>query len=208
MAEAKKPQALGCGGLFLLALLFTAAKRSCGGDDVDGKNSTAKYTGGVLSAAAAGPAPTPRATVADEPQAPDPNRPALSGSRAAFRGWFRKLGLEFERSPLADGTPREMATSGTLIVETIGYGDRLERASVTMGLVQGDMEGTIKATGAMMVFMRETGWEKGASWVTTTMQKPSGAGKTDKNGTHYELIKIMDGMYNLSAKPVAAVGKP
>lgn len=130
-------------------------------------------------------------------------RPALQGSRAAFRNWFTRLaGLQFTAAELADGTPREMAQAGMLILETIGYGDALERTSLTFGIVKDDMESVMTATSAVIVFMRETGWEKGRSWVTSTMQKPKG-GSITKNGVHYQVILMMPGMFNLSAKPAS-----
>jgi hypothetical protein len=137
---------------------------------------------------------------AQPPQPAPANRPALSGSRAAFRAWFQRLGLTFKSAPLADGTPREMGEGNLLIIETIGYGDALERTSLTFGVNKEDMASLATATGAMMVFMRETGWEKGSSWVTSTMAKPKG-GKITKNGVDYAITPIIAGMYNLSAKP-------
>lgn len=131
---------------------------------------------------------------------PGPARPALKGSRAAFRAWFQKLGIEFKPSPLADGTARELGHTGAMIVEAIGYRDALERASFTFGLSKDDPAGLMTVTGALMVFMRETGWENGHTWVISTLKKPKG-GTTSKNGVDYHVVPIMAGMYTLSAKP-------
>lgn len=144
----------------------------------------------VADRAEVDPAPTPSAAA----------RPALRGSRAAFRAAFHKLDMTFESSPLADGTPREMARENGLAVESIGAGDALERATLIFGLAKDDVSGALKATGAMMVFMRETGWEPGYRWVTSNLQTESAT--TKRSGVEYRLVRIMPGAFTLTAKPM------
>jgi len=111
-----------------------------------------------------------------------------SKSRAAFCAEFRPLGLKFHKAPLADGTPRDLASDHATMVDAVGHGDALESASLTFS---GPRD-------AVVVFMRATGWSSGVEWVTTAMAK-SDASLTVENGVRYQLTPLA-GMFTLSAE--------
>lgn len=147
------------------------------------------------------PAPkvAPAATLSPEEIA---KRPAIAGSRAAFRGWFAKLGVPLEASSAVDGVPRELgAVPAKLItVETMGHGDLIEKATLIFGLEQGNTEALVAVTGAIMVFMRETGWKGGEKWVTQSLETDADV-KKKHGGVAYQVKNVMPGMFVLSAEP-------
>ncbi len=130
---------------------------------------------------------------------------ALKPSMSAFKAWFEGLDVAFEQNtPLADGTPRLIGkhADGLTMVELIGHGETLQRASVMMGLVK-EAGPLARNTGAIMIFMRETGWEEGWKWATDSI------GKQEVIKHHgvveYEMQTIPDtGVSVLSAKPFVA----
>jgi hypothetical protein len=163
--------------------------------------------------------PTP--TLNPAPEAPEPKRddavapiavpvaavapmgPALKPQVDSFKGWFEKLEVTFEQSPMADGTPRLMGKSedGMTMVELIGHGQRLEQASLMFGLAKDAPGAMIRNTGAVMVFMRETGWEKGWKWATNAIGSKDPVTKRHDD-VAYEMITIADtGVSVLTAKP-------
>ncbi len=129
-----------------------------------------------VAAAATSPVPSPAdsSVPGSAAHAPDaPKRLSLKPSVSAFKSWFQKMDIVFEQNtPLADGTPRLMGkhADGYTMVELIGHGETLERASVMMGLVK-EAAPLARNTGAIMIFMRETGWETGWKWATTSIGK-------------------------------------
>ena len=112
-----------------------------------------------------------------------------SRSRAAFCTEFRQLGLKFHKAPLADGTPRDLASDKTAMVDAVGHGDALESASLTFVAQRAD---------AVAVFMRATGWASGAEWVTTATAKSDGSSIV-QDGVRYQLTPAGN-MFALSAE--------
>jgi len=112
-----------------------------------------------------------------------------SKSRAAFCAEFRKLGLKFHKAPLADGTPRDLASDKTAMVDAVGHGDALESASLTFVAQRAD---------AVAVFMRATGWASGAEWVMTATAKSDGSVIVE-DGVRYQLTPAGN-MFALSAE--------
>lgn len=142
------------------------------------------------------------ALVGEREREPESPTPALPGSRAVFRGHFASLGIAVRPSSAVNGVPREMGASANnhMTVETMGHGDRLEKATLVFGVQSGDSGSVALATASITVFMRETGWEGGLPWVVAEMKKGKGAKRT-KNGAAYELSIPLPGMFVLSAKP-------
>lgn len=161
------------------------------------------------TAAPVAPAPPPPLPPAPEPVAAyeGPARPAIAGSKAAFESWFRRLGVDLAASTPVNGSPRDMGTSADklLTVEVIGRGDALEKASLLFAIDNSNTASVATITGAVMVFMRETGWNGGHDWVIKSMKAGKKVEKTHGNVT-YAVNQFMPGAFTLSAAP--KVGPP
>lgn len=131
--------------------------------------------------------------------------PALKPTVSSFRKWFEDLGIGFQASTAVRGTPRMTGTHPDKLtsVELIGFGEKLERTSVMFGLAKDAPAAMIRNTGVIMVFMRETGWEKGWKWATEAIGK--GRVKKRHEKVDYVMQTIGDtGICVLSATPVGA----
>ncbi|HEY5377888.1 MAG TPA: hypothetical protein VIK01_29605 [Polyangiaceae bacterium] len=130
-------------------------------------------------------------------------RASLPSTISALRQWFENIGVDFERSRLADDTPRLFGQTpdNMTLVELIGHGDLLERASLTFGLSNElPPEVMVRNSGAIIAFMRETGWGGGQRWAIDSIGKS--AVTETHNGVTYEMRPIGDvGVFVLSAQP-------
>ncbi len=149
--------------------------------------------------------PPPPVVPSVAPTPPEPVYPPgkSMGSATAFKAWFERLDLKFDSAPLHDGRPRQLGKTddNTISIEAIGYGDRLEQASLMFGVSRDNPLALVRATGALMVFMRELGWEDGHKWVTDQMSK--GDAEKTKNGVTFRVQILKDfGITTVTALPV------
>ena len=197
--------------LLWFALVKAPAMGRATGDAMFAAHSAGAPAVGALpktDAAATSPVPRPDSAPAPAGAVGTPDgskRLSLNRSIGAFKGWFQKMDIAFDQNtPLADGTPRLLGkhADGYTMVELIGHGDTLERASLMMGLVK-EPGPLLRNTGAIMVFMRETGWEKGWKWATASIN--NGRVTQRHGGVDYVMQTIGDiGVCVLSADPVGA----
>lgn len=157
--------------------------------------------------AAVQPTAEPPVVPSAAPLPPEPADPPgkSMGSQAAFKSWFERLDVKFDSSPLRDGRPRQLGkTEDNLVsVEAIGYGDRLEQASLMFAVSRENPVALVRATGALMVFMRELGWEGGHKWVTDQMSKAEA--ETTKNGVAYKVQTLKElGITTITATPAGS----
>ena len=69
------------------------------------------------------------------------------------------------------------------------------------GLDKEHMDVLARNTGAVMVFMRETGWDGGHDWAIGKLKT---GGKKTHAGVAYEVSNVMPGIFMLTANPVGA----
>lgn len=145
--------------------------------------------------------PAPQASVAAT------SKPHLRTTVSQLRRWYERADLVFHSAPLADGTPRLLGRhpDGLTMVELIGPGDELQSASITIGVAKDNAELLIRNTGALMVFMRETGWPGGEKWAFSVMPKdfpPSMA----HDGVSYTVTTLLreSGVFIITAEPANA----
>jgi len=196
MADDK--QKAGCGTILVAALLFTGLSRLCSKTDSDQNAAVPTATATPTAKPDAPKPPNPQPVAAYE----GPARPAIAGSKAAFEDWFKRLGVALAPSTPVNGSPRDMGASADklLTVEVIGRGDAIEKASLMFAIDSSNTSAIATLTGAIMVFMRETGWNGGHDWVIKSMKASKKVEKTHGNVT-YSVNQFMPGAFTLSAAP-------
>lgn len=142
------------------------------------------------------------ATVAVAPIAD--NKPHLPTSISSLRRWFERADLQFHSAPLSDGTPRLLGQhpDSMTMAELVGTGDTLEQASITIGMARDHVESFVRNTGALIMFMRETGWPGGEKWALTVMNQESPA-PTMHGGVVYTVTTALrgSGVFFVTAAP-------
>jgi hypothetical protein len=128
-------------------------------------------------------------------------------SRAKLGAYFANLGIPFELASAVKGRRRfigQHADKMTIVEIMGGSGDTAESVNLLMGVDNSMPEVTIRNTGAIMVFMRETGWDGGHDWAISKLK--TGGAKVHA-GVLYEVTSVMPGIFMVSAKPNAGAAK-
>jgi hypothetical protein len=123
---------------------------------------------------------------------------------APFRNWFERLSFGFRESRPPDGALSLAGTNedGTMVMFDVRE-SVVTSAALMFALSRDTPEATVRTTGAIMVFTRETGWPEGNNWVVAQLEK--GGGKKAQARVAYEVASVKEaGIHTLTASPVSA----
>lgn len=135
------------------------------------------------------------------------SKPHLRTTVSQLRSRYERADIAFHSAPLADGTPRLSGRhpDGLTMIELIGPGDELQSASITIGVAKDNADLLIRNTGALMVFMRDTGWPGGEKWAFSVMPKDFPPSMVH-DGVSYTVTTLLkeSGVFIVTAEPANA----